>query len=341
MSYEGWLCIGGYELANVVRTVAYDPCLFQDCGCPALDDVYISPQDDPAPWYEASHPESADFFGLFPDSVEPSVAASRDVEDSLAIGSVVGAEKLPGRVIEVVGRLIARDRHSMYWGKAWLTEAARGQLCHGDCRGDELSVLPFCRSDGDESDFRTLVGTALVDGPRFSPVSADAEYVIESVQMQFVSRMPYLYAPAVVQVSDEVVAGGASSCALITTDEWFQGEALRIQIAASELAAATDLTLTVTVSLDGACPETRVPASITYAIPELVRSGGLTIDAARREVGFANPTSKRTEPGFRYIDFDGPFCWPVLPPCVSVCVCLDNGGASEVTWRVESRKREL
>lgn len=340
MRLAPFACIGSYEIANGSRTIRYGAHqLFNDCACTALDDAYDSPSADPAPWYDAGHPESADFYGFLPSSVHLSVPASRNVEDSVGIGSVIGAEKLPGRVVEMTGWMVATDAKAMWWGERWLTEAARGGLCKEDCRGDELYLLPFC--DGGDEAFRTLVGSALVDGPRFSELAEDQCYIIGQAQLQFASRMPYLYAPEVVAVDDATVTAGSTGCVLITTDEWFQGEGLTIEIAASDAAAATDLTLTITVSLDGTCPETRIPASITYPIATLVRSGGITIDATRREVGFANPTAKRTEPGFRYIDFDGPFCWPVIPACTSVCVCLDNGGASDVTWRVERRAREL
>lgn len=340
MSLGPFICIGGYEVANLSRTTAYG-CLFQDCPCAALDDTYDSPETDPAPWYSSAFASSADFFGFLPRTIEPSVPTSRDVQESVSIGSVIGAEKMPGRVVEVTGWMIAADAKSMYWGKRWLTEALRGGGCDaGDCQGDDLELLAYC--DGSDEAFRTLVGAKLVDGPRFNPISADAEFIIDEAQFQFASRLPWLYAPVETVVDDETVEAGDTGCALVTTDEWFQGAALSIEVAASELAAATDLTITLTMSLDGTCPETRVPASVTYDIASLVRSGGITIDAARREVGFANPTSKRTEPGFSLLDWGGgSFCWPTIPACASVCVCLNNGGASDVTWRVESRAREL
>lgn len=343
---EAFLCLGGYELGNLSRVTTYGHGLFFDgCDCPALDDTYVSPSEDSAPWYDANHPESAEFFGFLPQSINLSVAASRAVTDVVGTGSVVGPEKLPGRVVEVTGWLTATTQAAMYWGKNWLREAARGAMCKGNCAGDVLDLLAYCRDDcpdGDCSgDFRFLVGTALVSGPNYTELQADACSRVVEAQFQFTSTMPWLYHPAVTQVDAETVTAGDSSCTLVTTETWMDGEALVIDLQAGEAAAAGPLTLTITFSLDGNCPETRVPASVTYLIPSLGRSAGLTIDGTRRQVIFHNPTAKRDEPGFSLIDFDGPFCWPIIGPCSEVCVCLSNGGASDVQWKVRRYQREL
>lgn len=82
--------------------------------------------------------------------------------------------------------------------------------------------------------------------------------------------------------------------------------------------------------------------SAMYRIPALAKHSSLVIDASRRHVTYHNPTSKQSVPGFPMIaNAPTQFCWPEIGPCNRVCVCLENGGASPVSWRVESRRREV
>lgn len=285
--------------------------------------------------------------------------ASRPTSDALDVGSIVGAEKLPGRVVDVQGWMIARNAQAMWWAERWLTEALRGSMCKAGCAGDELNLLPYCpdvtdigSDSGDpyEEHFRNLVATSLVDGPRFSDLTEDRCFIIELAQFQFVSQMPWLYSPGITEIDGETVASETTACDLITTSTWMDGEALVIRIDAPDGVASPGLSLSLTASLDGTCPEDRVAPWFTMLIDTMEPESYLVIDATRRRVVYYDPTGHREVPGFDRMtwyrganpgDFSGGFCWPVLSPCTSVCVCATNGSVQDVTWTVTRSKREL
>lgn len=361
MKLPGFLCLGGTEIVNERRTQAYlgrgiaAGWTGSGCACAALDENFGTPVTDPAPWYDSSHPESADFCGILPQLIDLQPVATRAVTQLLGPGGAVGRESLSARIVDVTGWMFAGSQGGMWWGERWLTEALRGRAKVD--LGNDLQLLPWCRpapggwTIGDQTpfidDYRTLVGAALVAGPTFAPVSEDvASYECQTVHFQLAAPMPWLYGREVALVSATSVAAGATNSAMVAAASWFDGEALVITLSAPDTAPAnkpTDLTVTLTVSLDGTTiPETRIPASITYKIPELQENGQLIIDAVRREVLFADPTGKTLVPGFEKVTWgSGLFCWPEIPPCQNVVVSLHNGGAHAVTFDLTRRTRTL
>lgn len=367
-SLEAYLCLGGIEVANIERVTAYSRGLINGCDCAALDEVYDSPSTDPAPWYDPAHPVSAGFLGFLPKAVNLSVPTLRNTNEVLDEGSVLGRERRPGRVVEVVGWMIADDQESMWWGERWLNKVLRGQGCQGGCGGDELMMLPYCRDTGDEildyldiyidefidtfgvpdgshisfdTDFRSLFGAALVDGPRWAPVSSDDDYVIQTAQFQVASRLPWLYAQPV-SVADGWVAAHSTDCTTVTTDEWTDGEALSVTITATGAGVnAPGLDFIMSYTLDGTCPEDRIYPSVAVHIPVLEPEAGLTIDGASQQVIYHDPTSHRDEPGFDRITWTDQFCWPTIPACTTMCVCVVNDSDHPVTVSIDRRKREL
>lgn len=340
-----WVCLGGTEVANSERVATYSECLvLSDCGCLALEGDYVDPATDDAPWYSAAYPESVNFLGFLPTSIDLSVPTTRTTSNALDEGSIIGREELPGRIVEVQGWMIARDQQSMYYGQNWLEKVLRGRVCQAGCAGDELGLLPFCRSEGDtDGDFRILVNSALVDGPRWAPLGGDEDVIIQTAQFQLRSSMPYLYAPATVEVDDVAVAGGASNCALITTADFFEGEALYIQISTDVDTPVSDpgVAISITYTLDGTCPENRIAPSMFVRIPELAPNSSITWDGLRHTLTYFNPVTNRSEPGYDRAEWNGELCWPIIPACSSMCVCVDNLSAQSITWRLERAKREL
>jgi hypothetical protein len=342
-----WICLGGTEITNGVRTGTYTEFL-GSCPCPALDDNFDTPADDSAPWYDSTHPESGDFLGFFPEHIELSVPTAREQRNLLDEGSVIGREERPGRIVEVTGWMIARDSRSMWWGERWITEVLRGRLCQAGCSGDEMSLLPFCREadytdDDFSADFRTLVGAALIDGPHWDEVSEDDAYIIQFGQFQIATAMPWLYGPVTTAVDAETVTAGNTGCELITTESWFEGEALVIQVATGDSGLSEPgVTVSMTYSLDGSCPEDRISASMFYTIPSLPPNASITVDAMRNRISYGNPVAGGAfEPGYDRVEWNGSFCWPVVPACSSVCVCVQNDAAEDVTWSLTRASREL
>lgn len=349
MKLEPYACFASMEIANAARVTTYGrDCLFNGCDCPALDGIFIDPATDPAPWYDAGHPESANFLGFLPESINLSVASSRSVA-ALPLGTMVGAEHLSGRVVEVIGWMIARDAHSMYWGQLWLTETLRGSRCLPGCADDTLQLLPFCREQGYpgfadfSSDFRTLVGAGLVDGPRWSNVIDDACecYLIQTAQFQIATSMPWLYQPPI-RCYDATPIAGTLSCAL-TTPEWQEGTYV-IDIRNTGTTPTTNIVISGRISLDGSCPVTglgtSVPASFTYTIPSLGPEDRIVIDGTRREVLYYDASDGFATPGLPYLVFEGPFDFPDVGVCTTMCLSISSSGGA-ATATVDTFLREL
>lgn len=351
MRIGGFLCIGNNEVINEVRTHRYFergvvPWGGSQCGCPALDDGFDTPATDPAPWYDANHPESGEFGGLLADTIDLSPVVSRQVSQRLDEGSALGPEVIGSRIIEVSGAIFAASQQGMWWGEQWLKTVLRGGRCSGGCTGDEVSILPFCRDTGGpqsdyDGDFRTLFGCGLVAGPTFEKFSEDTRtYEGQLVHFQIAASSPWLFGQPVRTADGTVVASGGEDAVLVTSEGWSQGDALVITVAAGA-AAVESATVDMTFSLDGTCPEDRVATSVSYDIADLAPNSSLTIDAVHRQVRYHNPTAHRDEAGFRHVSWEGAFCWPVVPACSSMCIRVRNTSSASLAWTVDSRKREM
>lgn len=346
-----YLCLGSVEIANLARVTTYGAREFFDggCECAALDLVaYSDPALDPAPWYDATHPESADFLGFLPESITLSPPGGHGSTASGNVGSFIGPEGLPGRVLEVVGWMVARDFHSMWYGKQWLTEALRGSVCEG-CAGDTIQVLPFCRDEESgidlDDDFRTMVDAKKVDGPRFSEVSDDPTYIVLSTQFQLISRMPWLYNPAVRCLDDEPLLDMVE-CS-VTTPEWNEEATFVIDITNTGTTDTEDITITGRISLDGSCPVDppgdSVPASFTYVIPSLAPEDRIVIDGTRRKAIYYDASAKTASSALPYITWEGPFPWPDTGVCTTMCLTIEElgSGAGDAIVTVDSYLRSL
>ena len=185
--------LGGNELWNEARTLVYmangvRPSSWSppQCDpCPTLADIvpcaeppeggYTNPEDDLAPWYDATRPESADFAGLMVTDATLSAAASRSVTDNVGHGSTLGRLRLKGRTITVEGWLVGRTCCAVAYGLRWLTAALVGSPCStgSECGTDTFDTVSCCPCEpvGEEDplDFapykRTLYGVGVVDGP--------------------------------------------------------------------------------------------------------------------------------------------------------------------------------
>jgi hypothetical protein len=341
---EPFLCLGANEIANVNRVTAYGAHkLFEPCQCPVLaDEVYTDPATDDAPWYDADHPESVNFLGFLPSSIVVGEPGGRSTTGLAAVGAQVGSEHLVGRIVDVQGWMIATDQQSQYWGQRWLTEALRGSPCEEGCAADDLTLLPFCRENGTEADFRKLVGAGKVAGPRFSSLLDDECFVITEVQFQMGSSMPWLYHPA----QECLVADSANEglvCSL-TTPQWVESGTYLIEITNTDIVATTDITITGTISLDGSCPITGAGTSVapswSYTIPTLGAHDRIVIDGLRRQVLYYDASSRQAAPGLGYVTFEGPWVWPDVGFCTTVCLSIEASGGEAVA-NVSTSLREL
>lgn len=192
------------------------------CYC-ALTDTgpYVSPADDPAPWYDPARPESGDFLGFWPD-VELLNPAKRVVTSRSSGGGSVSALGVGPRLVQVTGLLYAGSKAGMDWGELWLKQVLAGT---DGCDGDTLTLLPTCPPDDvdDPSTYlRELRHVALVDGPTFGDAGVHRD-VAQTVAFQLAAGDPYLRrvvsllaltaltgAPIVVAMSAPAVVGDAA-----------------------------------------------------------------------------------------------------------------------------------
>lgn len=356
MRMEWFLCLAGQEVsnharvANYINNVGLPVALYDvpvDCACSALDTGFSLPTTDPAPWYEITRPDSADFFGFMAASVNVSPVASRSVQENGRWGSFLGPYRAAGRAVQVSGLMWARSAEGMAYGERWLTEVLRGSPCSNwDCPEDDIVILPACpESEGYDSApyFRTLVNGGLVDGPQFSAFSQSSpECIVQQASFVLVSSQPYLYHPPTRCWNQQSLATPLA-CAL-TTPTWMGEGTFRIEIENTDSTPTTDITISGKISLDGSCPVTgagtSVPYSWVYEIPSLAAEDKIVIDGARRQVLYYDASEKYSKSGLPYITFEGPWKWPDVGPCTTMCLSVSASGGS-ATATVDSFLREL
>jgi hypothetical protein len=195
---EHYLCLGGVEITNSARVLAYmrnglkpHTMRIGNCGCTDLgamlgDPEYRLPALDtaaPPPWVDPAEPDSYDFAGLLVTEIEgiESAPVSRPVVDRIGDGAVVGRRRYGPRTITVSGLLVGGSCCAIDYGMRWLTTALRGSLpcaSTGGCAGDDLEYLTCCpQVCQDAPDFesasacaepywRTLREVSLVDAPK-------------------------------------------------------------------------------------------------------------------------------------------------------------------------------
>ena len=210
MIAEPYLCVDGTEVSNPARVAAYLAAadlpavdLWFDGGCCAAwaDDDGYSPTPagddthDPAPWYVAGRPESAEFLGFWADPIEVDAVASRETtaNSGRRVGSTLGPLRLRHRTLAVTGTLWATTVRGLAYGEAWLADVLTDAGCATTA---ELVVWSACPDPTDPDPGRwerTLVSAGLVDGP--VPSAGPIRGVTRRVSFQAVSEMPWLYGP--------------------------------------------------------------------------------------------------------------------------------------------------
>ena len=113
---------------------------------------------------------------------------------------------------------------------------------------------------------------------------------------------------------------------------------------ASTTTATTNIVITGQISLDGGCPVTgdgaSVPPTFTYTIPTLAAEDRIVIDGTTRRITYYDASDKFATSGLPYITFSGPFIWPDVGPCTTMCLTItSSGGAATAT--VDSYLREF
>lgn len=213
--YDGYLELGGVELINTERVLAYAERLGIDIGCQACNTCpdmyealghppYSSPDADDAPWFDPAFPESKLFCGFLPLSIDgmDSGTGLRNPAD-LAQGSAIGGLRRAGR--EIVARVLAvgADDCAVSYGISWLGSALRGTACQS-CRGDELCVFSCCPEGNGDRHLRKLFDVGMLSGPErtniypvgggpCAGICGSAGASIIELEFSLVAGTPYLY----------------------------------------------------------------------------------------------------------------------------------------------------
>lgn len=246
--------LSGEEIVNDGRTMAYlaagyGPTGLQisgGCACPRIRELigcdnspYSSPLSDPAPWYDAAVPESADFAGFLTTEFKGLGSVyTRENVDKLTGGAVLGRLRPKSRTLIWTGYLFGRSECAVQYGLRWLTANIKGTDC--SCGGEELDVMICCPDLTEDppistcvslpsiaqptacspftepNAFRTLKKVGLIDGPNIqsqrrigcgsncgnSSCKQD-DSIILGVEFTLVAGNPYLYGCPVTVMSKQ------------------------------------------------------------------------------------------------------------------------------------------
>lgn len=171
MAWSGYFEYGGTEIINAARTEAYarnagigwfKP-VYQPESTQAVpwllgDGEYDSPLQDDAPWTDYRDPDSYDFLGAYPLSVQgiEDSTWTANVVENVADGGVIGGVRKGTRSVVFQVVLVARSVCGAESGMRWLREALGGRPClgpaTGGCGGHDLCYFrcpPLVDFDGD------------------------------------------------------------------------------------------------------------------------------------------------------------------------------------------------
>ncbi|HEY6415388.1 MAG TPA: hypothetical protein VIX41_04090, partial [Acidimicrobiales bacterium] len=163
--YPGWVLIGDspydlegdfrHELINNARAYAYAEqagiCWLQQClDCPTVELAipggpnFVSPKDDPAPWFDADNPDTWGFLGIIGLDVQGVDSSTRhaNVTEALTGGGVIGPSYYGPRTIVVRGLAIATDDCSLQAGLDWFRFQC--DVTQDPCRGDNFNYFDCC-----------------------------------------------------------------------------------------------------------------------------------------------------------------------------------------------------
>ncbi len=309
-----------------------------DCACPALvvTETYEDPATDDAPWYQASSPCSVEFLGATALSIEVLPATDRSQQPRTRFGGTPSPQRLLPRIMQVTARLFASSPAGIEWGKRWFYDVLAG-ACDGSA---DAVFLPFC-PDGqfDESAYRLLADTILVDGPTLSDPGRFSGFRAVDVRFQLGSSSPWLLGYPVECASGRLLPGETLSC-LVETDNWGGGQAIRVTLEDGDLDGLT--VRAVPLAADQDCDDAAggMPCS-EFTVDGTQDGDVIVVDSARRSALLTDISSKLDVSAISYLDFAGPFHWIDAPPCTRLCVQVRNDGVGAPNVTIETVLREL
>lgn len=338
------------------------------CYCEILDESssqtpggYVSPADDPAPWYTSARPESNEFLGLLLIDCDIPPTFSRTVAPSPSRGGVAGRLLPKQRVMSVSAIMYASTDRGMAYGERWLADVLAGNQCDPLSDLGDLEILPSCPdtvAGGRYSDtysdiyledpvdpatfFRTLKRTGIADGPTPVPLGQTRGSIPECnaqrVEFTLVSELPWLFSPAV-EIADAPIGAGGSLSGQASTAEWVGDAGVRLTITAG--ASGFEGTVSATPMVAGqTCATAGTDPAYEYGI-SVDAENTWVFDSATRQLQGFDITSKAWVSGMSSLSIpDGGFSWLEIPPCSDVCITVTcSSGGGDVL--IEQINREL
>jgi len=362
---------------NGINTLAPIPFSWQylkvDCQCdalqyetpggpgtpPVLIPPYTTPALDPAPWYSATVPESAFFYGWTLEKVEDLQMAPvhRNVTNRATSfgGATLGALRRQGRVIKYTMLGFSNGECSMDYGFRWLADIL-AYSCDGGCDLCDATVRTCCPTLSNPPTYAewdtgrwTLKNVGLVDGPHVEdPPTQSNACDIRRVSFTLASESSFAYKCPIPCLIDQVWTPAVPPC---PPDVWICGPDPEICCFAVtqfntgddgvivEVTAREDLNnLTITVTQDNfgyvcgvnPAPPGFVPPApcATIVIPLLPNGSMLHYDTSLEVITVTQPGSIVVD-GTPYIDGTQGVA-PTFPTlrCGSFCVCISSGRCS-------------
>lgn len=159
--------------------------------------TFVSPSADPAPWYDPSFPESADFLGLWIEHIaglDSMLSRNIDTRIAGAGGGVLGPLRSMERKLDFVGMCLANTQAGMDYGIRWLTYALQGNQI-SQCQPSDMDIRTT-DPDGYAADTGRwwLYNCGLLSGPTYDDPPIDQmPDKMRPVKFTIASEMPWLY----------------------------------------------------------------------------------------------------------------------------------------------------
>lgn len=232
--YFPYFAFGCQLEINAQRTAAYlqhaaDICNDGDlssyidikCDCGPLhwvfdeDDVpqpatYTTPESDQAPWFDASIPESADFFGFLIEDVTQNSVTARSITTRISSsgGGVLGPLRSKERRLDFTVLMFACNESAMEYGFRYLTDSLGSSGCDDDCTLCDAEFRDSCPEvDGSVASLNKgrwiLKNVGLIDGPVWGehPLGGSA-CNIRRVTFSIASEYPWKFKCPTVECAD-------------------------------------------------------------------------------------------------------------------------------------------
>lgn len=174
-------------------------------GWNAFEGSFISPSQDPAPWYTTIEADSNRFYGFLPLRVDGTVDSTREafVSQKLGDGGTVIGERLGTKEVRVMGALIGSSVSAVDVGQTWLDhllDAGRGDSCG---HGVALRWLNRCPATVDDLELlsRELRDCKVVSGPAVINDSSTCNIHVRQIEFTVVSAQPWVYHQTVPQLA--------------------------------------------------------------------------------------------------------------------------------------------